>query len=209
LIVYWDADQKQVQGLRYSTGEYAWEIAKDLRVLKEAGVVLASVTSDGGRGIKRAVELEYPHIPHQRCLVHLQRHTLAWITQNPRTEAGRQIRPLMQALAKIDEEEEKQRWAKAFQTWCLKWEQFLKQRTYAGDRGWWYTHKSLRRVRAAILNALPNMFHSLTDKTIPRDGNGLEGRFSPFKQHYRQHRGLSPKRRLGYIVWYIRLVVNG
>jgi len=39
--------------------------------------------------------------------------------------------------------------------------------------------------------------------------NGLEGRFSSFKQHCRQHRGLSKKRREGYIAWYLRVVVNG
>ena len=209
LVVYWDTGLKRIQWWRYTTGEIAFEILADLKSIKEAGFVLASITSDGGRGIKGAVRVEHPEILHQRCTIHLQRHTLAWITRNPRTEAGRQIKPLIQRLSKIKTTRNKDRWLKEIQDWCLSWESFLKERTYADDgKHWWYTHKSLRRVRATIINAIPGLFYYLEDKTIPKDSNGLEGRFSSFKQHYRQHRGLSKKRRKGYIVWYLTVVVN-
>lgn len=182
----------------------------DLSQLKKQAVTCVSITSDGAPGIKTAVGFVYLNISHQRCIVHLQRHTLAWITRNPRTEAGKEIRPLVQWLSKVDTFDLRDRWIEKFQAWCRRCKDFLKQRSYSDDgKHWWYTHKSLRRVRAAIIHAVPNLFYYLADKTIPKDANGLEGRFSSFKQHYRQHRGLSKKRRRGYIAWYLTVVVNG
>jgi hypothetical protein len=210
LIVYWDKVLKRIPWWNYTSGERTLEILRDLRSLKRKGVILASATSDGSGGIERALEIEYPNIPHQRCLVHLKRQTLSFITRNPKTEAGKEIRPLMQRLTKIDNLASKDQWLKDFRNWCASWEEFLKERSYSDDgtKNWWYTHKSLRRVRASVKNAIPNLFHYLDDKSIPRDDNGLEGRFSSFKQHYRQHRGLSKKRREGYIAWYLTVIVN-
>lgn len=210
LIVYWDKNLKRIQWSNYTSGEKTFEVLHDLRTLKRKGVILASVTSDGSGGIEKALGIEYPNIPHQRCLVHLKRQTLAFITKNPKTNAGKEIRPLMQRLTKIDNLASRDQWLKDFRNWRIYWEDFLKERSYSDDgtKEWWYTHKSLRRVRASVKNAIPNLFHYLDDKSIPRDGNGLEGRFSSFKQHYRQHRGLSKKRREGYIAWYLTVVVN-
>ena len=89
----------------------------------------------------------------------------------------------------------------------------MKRRSYGyADNGRpisWLTHKQLKRAEALIRNAIPNLFHYLDNPNIQRTSNGLEGRFSGFKQHYRQHRGLSKSRREGYIAWYLRVVVNG
>ena len=210
LVAYWDPDLERIQWWRYTIGERDFEIIEDLMKLKKAGVILASVTSDGSPAIKRAVNLTYPDVPHQRCTTHLQRQSLAWITQNPRTEAGREIRPLAVEIPHIKSFEQRDMWISDFENWCAKWKLFLKEKSFAEDESgkWWYTHKQLRRVRSYIRNAIPNLLHYLDDKTIPKNTNGLEGRFSSLKQHYRQHRGLSKARREGYIAWYISRIVN-
>lgn len=209
LIIYWDADLKHIQWWRYSGGERVWEVWEDLKRLKEAGVILKSATSDGGRGIVGALRIAYPDIPHQRCVTHLQRHTLAWVTRRPRTEAGKKIKPLVQWLSEITSFELHDQWIGEFKGWCNQWEEFLKEQSYSDDsKHWWYTHKQLRRVRSSITNAIPNLFHYLEDPTIPKTSNGLEGRFGSFKRHYKQHRGLSKKRREAYIAWYSTSVVN-
>ena len=208
-MVYWDYDLQHVQWWNYTTGEKTVEVFNDLCQLKKKEVVCASVTSDGSPGIKRAVDIIYPQVPHQRCLVHLQRSSLSLITRNPRTQAGKEIKPLIQWLYSVDNHQLKKKWIEEFQNWYFKWNNFLKERSYSDDRrNWWYTHGSLRRVRALVKNALSDLFHYLDDLAIPKTSNGLEGRFSSFKQHYRQHRGLSKKRRKGYIAWYLRIVVN-
>lgn len=213
LVVYWDPKLGLVQWWKYSTGEKVFEITEDLRKLKEAGVVCSSITSDGGPGIVRAVRRIYPNISHQRCVVHLQRDARRLVTQRPRLLAGKELSPLIPRLSDIKTHQDKDLWIKDFGDWSRCWEQFLKRRTYGfTDEGrpiWWHTHKQLKRADALIKNAIPNLFHYLNDPSIPKTSNGLEGRFSGFKQHYRQHRGLSKQRREGYIAWYLRVVVNG
>ncbi len=213
IIVYWDSGLKKIQWWHYTEGERLLVVLGDLNKLEEKGVVLTSATSDGAKGIQAAVNIKYPEIPHQRCMVHLQRLSLALITRKPRTCAGQEIKPLVKLLSAIDTVEKKKQWIKSFEKWCAKHENFLKEKTYpethvVNGKRWWYTHKSLRRVRALIANAIPNLFYYLDDENIPKTSNGLEGRFSSLKQHYRQHRGLSKKRREAYLAWYITVVVN-
>ena len=60
----------------------------------------------------------------------------------------------------------------------------------------------LRRTRALIKNALPNMFHYLDNPKIPKSTNGLESRFSYLKNNLNIHRGLSEKNRINFVKWY-------
>jgi len=208
-IVYWDTDLKHAQWWRYTTAELSFDITQDLIKLKEAGVICASVTSDGGRGICKAVDFIYPSIPHQRCIVHLQRYSSILVTRNPKTLPGQEIRPLILSVTKITTAKQRDEWVNQFRRWCKKWDGFLKERSYLyGTKKWWYTHKYLRRVRSHIKNAIADLFYYLDDSLIPRDTNGLEGRFSALKQHYKQHRGLSKERREAYLSWYITVVIN-
>lgn len=210
LLVYWDHDQQRVQWWRYTTSENGVEIAQDLQWLKDKGVSCASITSDGGTGLNTGVNLVYTNIPHQRCVVHIQRQGLAWLTRNPKTIPGQQLKPFIQELSTIETWEQANQWTKAVLDWEQRWNTFLKQRTYfPGTKHWWYTHRSLRKVRALVTHAIPDLFHYLNDPFIPKTSNGLEGRFGSLKMHYRQHRGLSKKRREGYLAWYLTVVVNG
>ena len=102
LIVYWDHDRQNVQRWRYTTSENGVEITQDLRWLQDRGVLCASITSDGGTGLNTAVNLVYPDIPHQRCVVHVQRQGLAWLTRNPKTIPGQQLKPFIQQLSTIE-----------------------------------------------------------------------------------------------------------
>lgn len=210
LLIYWDHDQQRIQWWRYTTSENGFEIAQDLRRLKDGGVICTGITSDGSKGLNTAVNLIYPNIPHQRCMVHVQRQALAWLTRNPKTVPGQQLKPLIQELTKIETWEQANQWTKTILDWEKRWNTFLKQRTYLpGTRRWWYTHRSLRKVRALVIHAVPNLFHYLDDPSIPKTSNGLEGRFGSLKMHYRQHRGLSIERRESYLAWYLMIVVNG
>jgi len=60
----------------------------------------------------------------------------------------------------------------------------------------------IKRARSMLRYALPDMFHYLDDAHISTTTNGLEGYFSRLKSHYRQHRGLSPRKRPNYFAWY-------
>ena len=209
LNVYWDSDLECVQWWRYTTAERADEILEDIKTLKLHGVTCASITSDGGTGIKAAVVSEYQAIPHQRCLVHVRRLALAWLTRKPKTMAGIQLRRVVLELSRVQTIKQRGQWIESFVCWDNEWKEFLKERSWSPDgKHWWYTHRYLRKVRSLINHAIPELFWYLEDEDIPRDTNGLEGRFSSLKQHYRQHRGLSKKRRKAYLAWYLMVNIN-
>ena len=159
--------------------------------------------------MKTAIDCIYPYISHQRCLVHLQRMALIFLTKNPKTQAGRKLRNLAEKLNNIKTHKQHNYWVRDFYHWCNKYYSFLKEKSYSFEKkNWWYTHKSLRKVRRMIINALPNTWYYLDDKNIRKDTNNLEGRWSSLKSHHRQHRGLSMERKASYLAWYLKVVVN-
>jgi hypothetical protein len=207
LIVYYDYRLKRPQYWRYTIRENAPEIVEDLESLRDRGVICIGAVTDGGKGLISALNHVYPDIPKQRCLVHIQRLSLAWLTRSPKTQAGRSLRKLCLALNQIKSKQQRDQWLKTFNAWDIKYSKFLKERTTGPDgKRWWYTHKSLRKVRRYILNALPHMFLYLDHPGLPKDTNILEGAiFAPLKDIYRSHRGLSPDQRANFLAWYLYL----
>jgi hypothetical protein len=127
LLAYWDTGLEKAQWWRYSKyKEAAWEITEDLENLKKNGVILRSATTDGSRGIKTAIDLLYPNIPHQRCLVHLQRMGLIYLTQRPKTLAGLELRNIVLKLNNIETHKQHHYWVKEFYQWCNRYHSFLK-----------------------------------------------------------------------------------
>lgn len=210
LLVYWDKALTKAQWWRWSERkEAAWEIIEDLESLKKKRIIFKAATTDGAPGIKTALDYVYPHIPKQRCLVHLQRMGLAFLTQRPKTLAGLQLRNIILRLNRIKTHDEHYFWQKEFYSWCNRYYAFLKQKSYSFEKkNWWYTHKSLRKTRRMIINALPDMWHYLDNRNISKDTNGLEGRWGSLKGHFCNHKGLSKSRRKAYLSWYLTVVIN-
>jgi len=204
LILYYDNDLKYFNLLRYSTGEKKIEIEDDLRKLKRAGVDVVSVTADGKEAIKAAVRRVFPKAEFQRCLVHIQRYGETYITQKPKTKASLELQEIIRRLNTIDCHLARMTWLSGFAEWKRVYGNFLKERSY-GETNWWYTHRNLRRVTFHIDQALPDMWRYLDNKSIPKDTNALEGRFTDLKQKFKNHRGLKKEKRENYFNWYIYL----
>jgi hypothetical protein len=202
LILYFDNDLKYFQLLRYSTREIKDEIIKDLRTLKRSGVNVASATADGKNAVKSALKKVFPKATFQRCLVHIQRYGETYITQRPKTKAGVEMQEIIKRLNTIDCGLAKMTWLGCFSNWKRLYGDFLKERSY-GENHWWYTHRNLRRVAYHIDRALPDMWRYLDNKSIPKDTNALEGRFTDLKQKFKNHRGLKKEKRESYFTWYI------
>jgi len=205
VVFYWDIILNKPQYIRFSTGEIGEEIICDLEHLKTKGVNCLGAVSDGGKSILFGLNAVYGDIPKQRCLVHIQRQTLAWLTQRPKTEAGIYLREICKCINKINVKKEQDKWIKAFCLWNKTYTAFLKEKTIGPNgKHWWYTHRNLRRVRRHILNAIPSMFFYLDYPGLPKDTNKLEGGiFSPLKDHCRTHRGITKERRANFLIWHI------
>lgn len=206
LICYQDDEDGYTQLIRFSDGEYFTEIKEDLDNLIKLGVHIESITTDGHKSILKAIKKSLPDVVVQRCLVHIQRMCLLWLTRFPKHVAGLQLRALVLLLLKIKTDNDKMFWVKEFNDWYIRHKQYLNEKTFQPLTGrYWYTHKLLRRSYLTIKRALPNMFHYLQNNKIPNTTNGIEGFFSHLKNHLDLHRGLTTANRINFIKWYVYL----
>ena len=171
--------------------------------LLELGYHLLSVTSDKHGSIVSSVKTLFPDIPHQYCLVHIQRRCQSLLTRNPESVPGKDLLFIVKHINKINTETEKNVFINWLSLYEKRYDVFLSQRTYLvtsdGKRTWWYTHKNVRKAFKHIKTSLNNMFFYLDDPLIDKDTNGLESEFSYLKSHLKRHRGLTRKRQASYV----------
>jgi transposase len=204
LVLYQDHDIKYSQLYRFTDRERNEEICEDLENLKKLGVDLESVTCDGHRAIIKAVRKIFPQTIVQRCLVHIQRMGLIWLTERPKTEAARQLRELVKALHLIQTQEQRTLWLWRLYLWDKEHKAFLSEYVINPLTGRkWYKHRRVRSVRFLIIQALPNMFHYLNNPLIPKSTNSIEAFFKHLKLHLQVHGGLTLKHRKEFIKWYL------
>lgn len=155
-----------------------------------------AVVLDGQRGGLAMVKALWPSALVQRCLAHVTRRVKNKLTLNPKTEAGRELRALTNALFNVWTPEDRDAWLKAFQVWEDQWLPLALAKTKGlnqnGRQTWWYTHKNLRGGYIHLKNALPNLFTYVNHPNIPRTTNHVEGGInSRLKELIYRHRGFS------------------
>jgi hypothetical protein len=206
LICYQDHDVGYTQLIRFSDGEHYQEIKEDLDNLIKLGLQIESITTDGHKSILKAIKKSMPDVIVQRCLVHIQRMCLLWLTRYPKHIAGIELRDMVLKLMKIKTSNDRLFWCKSLELWHQRHKAYLQEKTIHSESGrYWYTHKLLRRSYITIKRALPNMFHYLDNSNIPNTTNGIEGFFSHLKNHLDLHRGLTVQHRINFIKWYVYL----
>lgn len=205
-LCYQDHEDGYTQLVRFSDGEHFEEIREDLTNLIRLGVHIESITTDGHKSILKAIKKSLPDAIVQRCLVHIQRMCLLWLTRFPKHLAGIELRQLVLQIMAIKTENDRLYWTRQFSMWHERHKVYLLEKTFNQSTGrYWYTHKLLRRSYLTIKRALPNMFHYLTNPKIPATTNGIEGFFSHLKNHLDLHHGLTLKHRVNFIKWYVYL----
>lgn len=204
LITYQDHSSNYTQLIRFSEDEKYEEIKEDLANLLRLGLTIDSMTVDGHKGTLKAIREVLTETKIQRCLVHLQRQSLIWLTKRPKHEPAKDLRKLVLMINKITTHNDKIVWLHQFRSWEKTHKSFYQQKSFNQNPDkYWYTHKLLRRTYMYIKSAIPNMFHFLDDEAIPKTTNGIEGFFSHLKNHLDVHRGLSVEHRKNFIKWYI------
>ena len=204
LVLYRDNTFKFTQLYRFSDGERYSEIKEDLLNLLDLGVQIESVTSDGHKAILKAVREALPDAVQQRCLVHIQRDCRIWLTKNPKSFAGYDLKKITSKIHTIKTHHQLSFWLLELYNWYKEYQIYINEKSYnlETDR-YWYTHKMVRRSFMTIKRALPNMFHYLDNPNIPKSSNSIESFFGHMKGHLNIHRGLSYKHRKQYLMWYL------
>ncbi len=175
LVVYRDSNVKSTLFYRVTDGEWEDELIEDLTNILSLGITIESVTCDGGRNIIKAVKKCCPDAILQRCVVHVQRECLIWLTRNPQSQAGKELRSIVRVMHKITTREEWGYWVVSLIRWEERHREYLKEKSYNVDPNkYWYTHKMVRKSFIHIKRALPDMFHYLDNPKIPKHTNSLE-----------------------------------
>ena len=84
MVAYQDDFDGYTQLIRFTDGEHFEEIKEDLHNLIKLGVKLESITTDGHKSVLKAIKTSLPDVIVQRCLVHIQRMCLLWLTRYPK-----------------------------------------------------------------------------------------------------------------------------
>lgn len=204
VVCYQDDLMSYTQLFRFSDAERYEEIKEDLQNLVALQLSIASITCDGHKATLKAIKKVLPHVAVQRCLVHIQRMCLLWLTANPTYEAGKDLRSLIVMIHQIETVNDKLYWTQLLLDWEAKHKDFLKEKSFKEQTGrYWYKHKLLRRSFFTVKRALPNMFCYLENPNIPKSTNGIESYFGHLKNHLDLHRGLTKQNRINFIKWYI------
>jgi hypothetical protein len=80
LLNYFDNDLKHLQYFEIVKKENYLDFRMGLELLKKTGLNIKSITSDGDRGLIMAINEVFPGVIHQRCLIHIQRMVLLYLT---------------------------------------------------------------------------------------------------------------------------------
>lgn len=171
---------------------YKWFVS-----LKYHGLDPLFITTDGERSVTRAMRLIWPNAKLQRCLYHIQHEGMRWLRTYPKTTAGKELRTILSKLSAIKTLQERDQFIHIYLTWVDTYEAFVLAlpRTEIA-------YKDLRRTMVLINNAMPDLFHYLTNNNVHSTTNALEGFHSRLKSDYHRHRGLIKKHRIQFIHWY-------
>jgi hypothetical protein len=204
LVLYRDDRVRATVLYRLTDGEWEEELREDLEHLLQLGVTIESVTCDGLRNILKAVRKTSPDTVIQRCLAHIQREALSWLTRHPQSQAGYELRQIVKRLHTISDWDRWGYWVVDMVRWYERHQDFVNAKSYNPDtKRYWYTHKSVRKAFTHVRRALPDMFHYLNNPRIPKTTNALESFFGHLKQNVSLHRGLSKEHYKCYVKWYL------
>jgi hypothetical protein len=202
LLNYFDNDLKHLQYFEVVKDENYFDFKLGLELLQKTGLNIKSITSDDHRGLIMAINEVLPHIVHQRCIIHVQRMSLAYLTRRPKYQAGIDLRKIIKDLHKVNSPGGRVEWISRFQSWSARYYDFLRERTISLSDKRLYKHFKIRQVRTLVNNTSPHLFYYLDNPNIPKSTNALESRFSYLKNDVLVHRGLSKKHRKAFLLWY-------
>lgn len=200
LVAVQDGESHEIISGAYGVKEGRSDMFQFCRYLKTLRLSPVSATIDGNPQVFAMLTTLWPDIIIQRCLVHIQRQGLSWCRRNPKRANARHLRELFLAVTDIGSRDDRDSFLNEWKHWENR---FGKDIANQPGKGWVFS--DLKRARSMLFNALPDMFHYLDNRSIPKSTNCLESYFSRLKMHYRQHRGLSPEKRINYFNWFFLL----
>jgi hypothetical protein len=153
--------------------------------IESRGFKISAIVLDGKPGVRSI----FSDIPVQMCHFHQKQIIQRYLTNNPKLEAGIELKKIANTLCDTDEKT----FAELLKNWHEKWIDFLKEKTVNPISGrWHYTHRRIRSAYRSLNTNLPYLFiyKKYPELDIPNTTNSLDGSFSHLKGKLNIHRGL-------------------
>jgi len=174
----------------YVSNETNARYHKGIETLWEHGFEVRGIVCDGRKGLMGA----FGPVPMQLCCFHQVAILRRYLTKNPKSEAGKELKEIGALLKQTDRES----FTGVLSEWHLKWEDYLKERTVNTQTGkTTYKHRQLRSAYRSLKTNLPWLFtwYDHMGLGIPNTTNAIDGHFADLKNKLRNHNGLTLKRK--------------
>jgi len=153
--------------------------------VKQANIGISSITIDGKRGYINNIKKLLGSIPILMCLFHQKTIIRRYITDNPQSSCGRDLKDLMNLLCKPEFHQE---FIDRFYFLKEKYYFFLQQRNEFGDCRFKNLRSSFRSIKKQF--AFLFIYSDFENLKIPSTNNQLEGLFSHIKERIKMYNGL-------------------
>lgn len=188
VVVFRDQEKQENLWWSFTNNESLYHYAEGRFFLEKLGYVFRSVTGDGLPGLPSV----FPNTPFQYCHFHAKKNITRYVTRNPKTDAGIELKYIMDNLKNYNQE----RFLLDVKKWEKDYEYFLKEKTYHPGGSWSYTHGRLRSAIRSMKKMSGFLFtYQRYSFFIPLTTNTLEGFFTHLKIRVKAHRGISLKKK--------------
>ena len=169
-----------------------------IEYIKSQENIIEGIVVDGRRGVLLALN-ERGYIV-QMCQFHMKQIMKRYLTKNPQTQAGIDLKSISDDLIYLTPQSLTQRLSE----WYVLYESFIKEKTYQQDgKHWNYTHRRVWSAYHSLLRNLPHLFTFQSQRDMPNTTNSADGYFSHLKDKVRIHRGLRRDRKHRLIMYLI------
>ena len=198
-LVFKDILENEVLIWKHIENELVKDYSQLLQELLDLGYIIKAIIIDGKRGLFKAFH-EYPI---QMCHFHQKKTIQRYLTQNPRLEAGKDLKKIMKILTKTTES----KFIQKLDKWYDKYQDFLAEKTINSETlKESYKHKRLRSAYRSLITNIPYLFtyQKHTDFTINNTTNAIDGGvFSPMKKLLKIHNGFTKSLKLKMVDDYL------
>lgn len=194
LLVFKDALSKKILWYKFL---YKKETLNDylegIQFVEEHYIIIGGVC-DGLKGLIQSLK----QYPIQFCQFHQVKLVRFYLTQNPESDAAKELLALSYSMKDCDKES----FIGAFNDWYIKHENFINERSSQDEKGkTYYLHKKLRSAYLSLKRNMPYLWvwYDNIELNIPPTNNGIEGLFTDLKTHMRLHNGMTQEHQKVFI----------
>ena len=207
-VTYWGHNWGVMLGIEASSGrvlylsfikhETTQAYKEALDAILTAGYGIKGIVVDG----KRELFEVFKAYPIQMCQFHMLQIVKRHLTLHPKLIASRELQSLCKTMTYADAAD----FICKYETWKVRWHEFLCKRTIHKNGKSYYLHRRIRTLVKSIDFYMSYLFtfQRLECVGMPNTNNKIEGVFANLKRCLNNHNGLTSEHRKQFIIAYFQ-----